>query len=529
MWISTLTGGPVRRLRAVAIAPVQVRIGCAVLLVLGAPAAAVSDAGCAVHFEAATPLWTLESAGLPALPTVATLTRAWFGRTLAVGDFNGDEADDLVVAHRQSGPGDVAGARGSALILPGGSAGPSATSALRLTSEAVESDGPRGFGESLATAEFNGDGYDDLAVGAFGLGAPVAGKVYVYRGSENGIDPFSVQVWDRDVANIPGQAGDEDGFGILLVAGRFDGDAFADLAIAAIKGFDTPALHQGVVHVLFGTAQGLTAEGNIGLQYAPAGSLPLFIAPRVSIDSNADGIDELVATFNVSINTPAPYACLVHELRASLPTWSCFGTHSFDQTSINHDPGGFAAGDFDGDGIDELITGENDHSQAPLHSSGRSRRWRGLVSSVGIVAPEVQMLSPAFDPPYIDIGRFGSNHAAADFDGDGDADLVVGEPAWSDATVPVHSGRVHVYAGGPGGLDPTPAQRIDANTTATVLDPPSGLHLGNVLAVGDFDADGCPELALGAPDRSTPGYTGSGAVLILDNVPAMMFGDGFEH
>jgi hypothetical protein len=504
------------------------RIAGAILLALSAPAPASPSAGCAVHFEAVLPLLSLESPDLPALPAGATRTHAWFGRTLTVGDFNNDGADDLVVAHQQSSTINVTGARGSVLVLPGGSAGPGKVSALRLTSEAVEADGPRGFGEALAAADFDGDGYDDLAVGAFGMGFPVAGKVYVYRGGESGIDAASVQVWDRGVEGIPGPAGDEDGFGMQLVAGRFDGDAFADLAIAAMKGFDTPALHQGVVYVLFGTAQGLTAAGSVGLQYVPAGSPPLSINPRVAIDSNGDGTEELVVTFNVTINTPAPYGCFAHDLHAPQPAWSCFGTHSFDTTITNYDPGGFAAGDFDGDGIQELIGGENGHSQAPLHDSGRSRRWRGLGSGVGIVEPEAQFVAPSFELPHVDFGRFGSNHAAADFDGDGFADLVVGEPGWSDATVSAQSGRLHVYVGGADGLQPSAALRIDANAVAAVLEPQSDLRLGNVLAAGDFNADGCVELALGAPSRDTPGHMNSGAVVILGNVPSTLFGDGFE-
>jgi hypothetical protein len=527
MWIAMCRTERLRRYRAGTIASAA-RIGGAILLALSAPVAVSSSASCAAHFEAVPSLLSLESPGLPALPSGATATHAWFGRTLTVGDFNNDGADDLVVAHQQGSAIGVTGARGSVLVLPGGSAGPGTASALRLTGEAVEADGPRGFGEALAAADFDGDGYDDLAVGAFGMGFPVAGKVYVYRGSESGIDPASVQAWDRDVAGISGPAGDEDGFGMQLVAGRFDSDRFDDLAIAAMKGFDTPALHQGVVYVLFGTAQGLTAEGNVGLQYVPAGSPPLDIHPRVAIDSNGDDVDELIVTFSPSLHTPAPYACLGHDLRAPLPAWSCFGKHSFDSTAINYDPGGFTVGNFDGDGIDELIGGENGYSQDPLHGSGRSRRWRGLGSGVGIVEPEAQFVAPSFELPYVNNGRFGSNHAAADFDGDGFTDLAVGESGWSDATVPAQSGRLHVFAGGPDGLGPSAAQHVSAEAVAAVLEPQPDLRLGNVLAAGDFDADGCVELALGTPSRDTPGHTDSGAVVILDNVPSPLFGDGFE-
>jgi hypothetical protein len=499
------------------------------VLALVAASAGTVFAGtpCTSHFVAHGPLLLADMPGLPPLAAGVTTLRAYFGRTLAVGDFNGDAIDDLAITHRQNGSNDRPGARGSVLVLYGTDNGPDVTTAQRFNSESLLAGGPLGFGEALATGDFDGDGHDDLAIGAAGLGFPVAGTVYVLRGGAQGLDASSVQIWDRNVGSIPGTAGDEDGFGMQLVSADHNGDGYADLAIAAMKDFKTPATHQGVVHVLFGGPLGLTDAGNMALP-VPGDPMPIDIEVRVSIDTNDDGIDELVVTPNASIGNQGPYACLLHPLAPGTWTRACFGALSFDITSTVHDPGGFAVGDFNGDGIDELITGENRYWQPTVNHVGRSLRWQAAITGVGIVEPAAQVLAPVFAPPYPGNANFGQNHAVADFDGDGDSDLAIGEPNWSDASVPASSGRLHVYAGSPDGLDTNSVTRINAAALASFLPPEPNLALGSHLAAGDFNGDGCPELVVATPGRAAAGVMGVGGVVILDNARDTILRDGFD-
>lgn len=504
----------------------RIAIATPLFALLATPALLRAESRCTGFLTDPT-VWTLATPGMPALPPGATSHRANFGLRLAAADFNADGAADLAIAHRQSSPSNTPGAKGSVIVLAGGPAGLGIAAAKRLTGEQIETDGPRAFGETLATGDFDGDGYTDLAVGAYGLGLPVAGKVYVFAGGAQGIDPGSAQILHRDVAAIAGVAGNEDGFGMQLVAGRFDDDLYDDLAIGATKAFDDPALGQSVIHLLFGSANGLTGAGSVALQYLAPGGERIDIYPRRALDTNADGINELALSFSPQIGPSLPpYACLVHDLRAIVPPWSCFGQHSFNLTGLLSS--GFAAGDFDGDHVDDLVTGEDRYSHQSVVQSGRVLQWRGLGSSVGISEPAAHILMPAFDVGYPDFGRFGTGVAAADLDGDGYTDLVVGEPGWSDTGLPASSGRLHMFRGSSAGLNAMAAQQFSTQGLTALLPPQANLRLGERLQTADFNADGCLDLAIATPAADAPGVVDAGAVFVLANEPSVLFADGFD-
>lgn len=91
-------------------------------------------------------------------------------------------------------------------------------------------DGDR-FGASMAIADFNGDGYPDLAVGAPGedVGSNAdAGAVYVYLGTVRGFEPWKVLHYEPWYGSAPAGMG----FGTALAAGDIDEDGYADLLVA---------------------------------------------------------------------------------------------------------------------------------------------------------------------------------------------------------------------------------------------------------------------------------------------------------
>jgi hypothetical protein len=111
-------------------------------------------------------------------PTVATVTG--FGASLAMGDINQDGAADLAVGTLSSGAGD-----GYVFVYLGGGVSGFVTPGTTLSGPAGALNG---FGFSVAFGDINGDGFADLAVGAnvyFSGGASSA--VYVYDGSHSGI------------------------------------------------------------------------------------------------------------------------------------------------------------------------------------------------------------------------------------------------------------------------------------------------------------------------------------------------------
>jgi hypothetical protein len=110
------------------------------------------------------------------------------------------------------------------------------------------------YGTAMVIADFNGDGYDDLAIGAPNedLTTDDEGMVYVYRGTSRGL-VFWQQISHATCAATP--VGGEK-FGAALVAGRFDEDELLDLAIGAPSEM-VGGVRAGAVFVLRGTPRGL--------------------------------------------------------------------------------------------------------------------------------------------------------------------------------------------------------------------------------------------------------------------------------
>jgi hypothetical protein len=178
-----------------------------------------------------------------------------------------------------------------------------------------------------------------------------------------------------------------------------------------------------------------------------------------------------------------------------------------------------AAGDFDGDGIDELAVGD------PIEDL--SGPFVGDVGSLTVLDFDgdghVQWLQDDLNPESSETGdHFAAALAAADFDCDGVDDLAVGAP---DETLgPVgQAGLLHVlYGVGGSGLD-NDRDQIWLQT----LDPSEDDdHFAQALAAGHWSGQCGAGLAIGAPGETLGGLAGTGAVNLLFS--RALFLDGFE-
>lgn len=116
------------------------------------------------------------------------------------------------------------------------------------------------FGASLAVGDFDGDGYDDLAIAAPGAddtGEAASGSVHILHGSVTGLTESGDQLWTLDTTGVQGVAVADDHWSDALAAGDFNCDGFDDLAIGAPRKFSV-----SLVSVLYGTSGGITAVGD---------------------------------------------------------------------------------------------------------------------------------------------------------------------------------------------------------------------------------------------------------------------------
>ena len=173
---------------------------------------------------------------------------------LLPADFNGDNRDDLVMGcpgeNVQVSTVQVSYA-GAVNVIYGAPAGLTATGdslwhqdVVGIAGVAVAGDS---LGAALATGDFNGDGIDDVAVGAFG--------------NANGLGA-ATQFLYRDTPGIADAAEASDTFGDGFTSGDYNGDGLTDLGIASSFEDEGATDQSGSLHVLFGSPFAISTAGS---------------------------------------------------------------------------------------------------------------------------------------------------------------------------------------------------------------------------------------------------------------------------
>ena len=387
-------------------------------------------------------------------------------------------------------------------------------------------------GAPSATGDFDGDGHSDLAIGApmdSVAGQENAGALNVIYGSRRGglrEDPD--QQFTQGTGGIRGWVEAHDRFGNTLTAADFDGDGYGDLVVGA-PGEDTSGhANTGVVHILYGGRRGLTTRDELlGQGFAGVPGTPEaeqnFGAALAAGDFDGDGRDDLAVGIpdDTVGGAPAAGAAVVmySTRRGVVPghdqVWTQDTSGIKGLAAAYHRFGGsLAAGDLDGDGEDDLaigIPGGRIHGIRGAGAVAVLYESRGALSERGdqLWSQGARGIKGAPEDP----DGFGWSLAIGDFNQHGDMDLAVGVPFESVDGV-ADAGAVNVLYSSRGRLRGGD-EIFHQDSRGIKASPGRGDRFGIALAAGDFNGDREHDLAVGIPGEDVRGEDDAGAVSVL--------------
>jgi hypothetical protein len=414
------------------------------------------------------------------------------------GDLDGDGFDDLIMGSYDD---DEAGAfAGAVWIFYGpidGKLDPDEADAKLLG----EAPGDHAGYSVAGAGDVNGDGFDDVLVGAHGSGAslPGAGSAYIVYGPVHGRHSLGV----ADVRVRGAAAYDYLGMAVAGV-GDVTGDGRDDVLLGAY-GHDAGGLDAGAAWVVPGGTVGDVSVA-VGHRLLGAGE-GAWAGASVAAggDLNGDGArDVLVGAVGASRGGPDAGAVLVFhgpitgDRGAGSADAAVLGAWAYDRAGAAMS----APGDLTGDGVPDLVVGAWGYDGAG-EESGAAWVIAGPVVGVRDLRTEPLRFDGASDGD-----RVGIAVAGGDLDGDGIADLVLGALHPEDAT----RGAVHVLYGPV--LAACPARDSDVRFDGEAAGDLAGFALARA---GDTDGDGLDDLFIGA-HGSDAGGPGAGAAYLVRGV-----------
>lgn len=398
------------------------------------------------------------------------------GSNVGLFDVNADGRRDLVIAAPGGdGLNNSRNDAGELYAFFGGTGFNSSTIDLATVRPGLLAIGPVAgaqIGASLASADFNGDGNQDLLIGAPLAGQQGNGLVLALRG----ISIVGNQVIDlggsQDIVfsvtiNTPNAR-----FGTNVAAGDLNSDGRQDIIVAA------PGL----------TNNSGQATGGV-----------IIISGPISLQSNPNPVTPSFVAFGPSIN-------------------SRFGE-------------GLLVGDVDADQIDDLVISAPGHMANGRASSGQTYVFYGSAPLVGTRDLSTSMADASFSGanPGDQLGSAVSINPGtpniipstppmllADINRDGFRDLIIGAPNSTNPAGRARNGQALIFLKGGNRFEQRDVQIKPPDSV--ILGPRTGDQIGSRFAVGDLNNDTMPDLVITAPaSMGNQGRNNGGAIFVVSN------------
>ncbi|KAA6436649.1 T9SS type A sorting domain-containing protein [Dyadobacter flavalbus] len=336
-----------------------------------------------------------------------------FGVSVAsAGDVNGDGFGDVIVGAAEYTKGQTK--EGAAFIFHGSATGINQIAAIILESDLAKAL----MGYSVASAgDVNGDGYDDVIVGAmdFNNGQLEEGKFYVFSGSPTGVVKAGAVSLESNQADTRLGAS-------VAGAGDVNGDGYDDVIVGAYAFGDDDS---GAAFIYYGSVTGLNintgtsikgneAQANMGWSVSSAG------------DVNGDGFNDVIIGCT-GCNNGYGTALVYYGSTNGINTNNKITLLSNQDFSASMGWSVSSAGDVNGDGYSDVIIGLSWYIDMDLvREIGEALIFYGSNTGIGTIASVIEGDKTG---NYNSIG--GSVAGAGDVNGDGYSDIITGAPDMS--------------------------------------------------------------------------------------------------